>query len=298
MICPKCRYIIEDGSDMCRVCGADLTEENTQSVSEQEQSVQSYSDEAAEEEKHKRREVRVNAGIYKLICIAMGMCLIAGSVVWATMMLRDRIDSPVKSGVSEPESAAPAETTAATTKAVTTTTVTTTTPDPYKEAVAPQFEDDYGIMYVSSDSLVMRIGPGYDYTKVDADALTSGTPLSVLAEQEDAKSGETWCYVSYGEHEGWICKTYLSSTNPTITVVKPDDTYSNPLWYKVTRYGGLKLYSGPDESYDVIAEIPEGEEIQKIGYNYMSVKWVYTCYGDQYGWIISYDGDWFNPTIE
>jgi uncharacterized protein YraI len=258
-----------------------------------------------EDTEHERREVRVNAGIYKLLCISMGLCLIAGSVVWATLLLRDRIDTkPTAAGTaasgsgeaSIPEEAA--ATTTTTTAPTTTTVTTTTTADPYTQAVAPQFEDDYGTMYVSSDSLAMRIGPGYDYTKVEGDGIPSGTQLSILAEQEDSKSDETWCYAEYNGESGWVCKTYLSSTNPTVTVVQPDQYYLTSSNITVTRYGGLKLYAGPDESYDVLAEIPEGETLQKIGYNYMSVKWVYTCYGEQNGWIVSYDGDWFNPSFE
>lgn len=306
MVCPECKCKVRDGETLCEVCGTDLTEKKplpddlrTVKAKPADGGYDSENDDG--EKKLERREVRVNAGIYKLICIAMGLCLVAGSVVWATIMLRDRIDSPVKNAPSAEESISSEQGAASSGKdassAAETTTVTTA--DPYKQAVAPQFEDDYGTMYVSSDSLVMRIGPGYDYEKTEGgESLSMGTALSILAEQEDAKSGETWCFTEYGGAEGWICKTYLSATNPTVAVVKPDEYYSDETEISVTRYGGLILYSGPDESYDVIAEIPQGESITRVGYNYMSVKWKYIKYGDQYGWIISYDGDWFNPTVE
>ena len=66
----------------------------------------------------------------------------------------------------------------------------------------------------------------------------------------------------------------------------------------ITRMGGLNLYAGPGDSYDVILTLKEGDEITNEGYNYFSVKWAYVSYGGQYGWIKTYDGDWFNRTIE
>lgn len=289
MICPECKNEIEEGAKTCPACGKALSPEQPE--------VKSVRVKPAAPTPEERREVRVNAGIYKLICIAMGLCLIAGSVVWATLMLKDRTrrDDP------PPASSAPAqsqEQSAAVTTKRTETTTTTTTADPYKQEVAPKFEEDYGTMYVTTDSLVMRIGPGYDYSKCKGEPLASGTALNVTAEQEDAKSEETWCYVTSDGVSGWVCKTYLSSTAPTVTVVKPDDYYSSSTDISVIRYGGVKLYTGPDTTYDVIAELPQGTELEKVGYNYLSVKWTYVKYGEQYGWIETYDGDWFNPTIE
>jgi SH3-like domain-containing protein len=323
MFCPECGKKIKDNSVFCLHCGAQIDENDKKAkvitIARTDEQTREFpkikpvevQDDVQDEveEKQKKREMRVNVGIYKLICVAMGFCLVAGSVVWACLLLRDRIDSPIKpvsgsaqstqSGAVSDTSDANSATTTTTTAATTTTTTTTTTADPYTLEVSPQFEDDYGTMYVSAESLAMRIGPGYDYEKADWDEIKRGTALSVTAEQQDAKSGETWCYADVNGNEGWLCKTYLSSTNPTVTVVQPDEEYSSSerIWFTVTRSGGLKLYAGPGDTYDVIADIDEGEEMQRCGYNYFSVKWVYTCYNGQYGWIKSYDGDWFNPTI-
>jgi SH3-like domain-containing protein len=296
MFCPECGRDLKDGSKFCNYCGADILphEENT----EAQENGEKYSAEA----EHIAHEVHVNAGIYKLICISMGLCLIAGSVVWATIMLRDRIDSPIKKSTASQSVTEVSESAAVTTtaKTTTTTTTTTTTADPYTQTVSPDFEDNYGTMYVSVESLAMRIGPGYDYTKLDGGGIPSGTALSITAEQQDAKSGETWCYINYDGDDGWVCKSYLSENNPTVTVVKPDVEYSDSEKTDITviRSGGLKLYAGPGDTYDVLADIPENTTLEKCGYNYFSVKWTYTCYNGQYGWIYTYDGDWFNPTIE
>lgn len=253
------------------------------------------------------RSVKVNAGIYKLLCICMGLCLVAGSVVWAALFMRDRMDSPIKKTSSAPVTDAFAEQapeaefseTAATTTKVTTTTTVTTTTDPFKQTVTPQFLDSYGTMFSLSDAMPIRIGPGYDYERLSAE-IPSGTALPVSAEQLDTRSGETWCYISYADSEGWVAKSMLSQTNPTIATIRPDEYYygSDRKTVTVKRMGGLYLYSGPDSSYEVILKLEEGDTAVKEGYNYFSVKWSYVSVGDQYGWIQTYDGDWFNPTIE
>ncbi len=294
MICPKCGMEIPDNSSVCTLCGESIPVEQ-ENITE--------ADNTPEIAQKREHASGINVGIYKLLCICMALCLVAGSVVWAVIMLRDRIDSSSSSSeavavaVQDETEAESTATTTTTTATTTTTTVTTT--DPYKQTVEPDFEDDYGTMYTTSDSLAIRIGPGYDYEKLET-SIPSGTALDVLAEQEDAKSGEAWCYISYEGENGWVCKSYLTDTSPTVTVVAPDELYtgSDRMWVTVIREGGIKLYSGPDESYDVITVLDEGEELREEGYNYLSVKWKYVSYGEQYGWIITYDGDWLNPTIE
>lgn len=300
MICPECSAIIEKDSQKCPFCGCVLVRQHDTHKNNGEYAAPS-----------KKKEHNVETGIYKLICVAMGLCLIAGSVVWASLLLRDRIDSPTKDNAVrqtaydddqqaedlENEDTDKPQTTAAPKK--TTTQTTTTTANPFTAAVAPKYTDDYGSMYSSVDSLAIRIGPGYDYTSLE-EGIPSGTQLFISAEQIDARSGETWCYIDYNGNAGWVCKSYLSDKNPTTAVVMPDELYdsSDVTSVTVTRYGGLKLYSGPGEDYDVLAVIPEDEEIEKLGYNYFSVKWIYTEYNGQPGWVVSYEGDWFNPTVE
>lgn len=266
------------------------------------------------EQPESERSVKVNAGIYKLLCICMGLCLVAGSVVWAALFMRDRMDKHENTAVleasadEEPMLAEPASqtkvsaaksSTTTTTTTVTTTTTTTTTTDPYKQTITPRFLDSYGTMFSIADELPVRIGPGYDYERMDI-TIPSGTALSVSAEQVDEKSGETWSYINYNEKYGWVPKTLLSAKNPTVAAVLPDEYYygSDRYEYTVKRFGGLNLYSGPGEEYDVIFKLEQGDTCQREGYNYFSVKWCYVSVGDQYGWIQTYDGDWFNPTVE
>ena len=297
MICKSCGRECTGSLRYCRLCGADLLAE--------EKRVKFPEKTESSEAPAPAVKSGVNANIYKLLCICMGLCLIAGSVVWAAIMLRDRIDAPVRADEAVPVTNAPEEKktttreSTTTTKPTTTTTTTTTTTDPYKVTVEPDFIEDYGTMYVIADELIMRIGPGYDYTRLDT-TVPNGTALDLEAEKVDPKSGESWCYIEYGGEKGWVSKSFLSSTNPTVAVVLPDEYYygSSRTEMNVSRYGGLKLYSGPGTGYDYITTIPEGESITKEGYNYFSVKWVYISYGDQFGWIQSYEGDWFNPTIE
>ena len=53
---------------------------------------------------------------------------------------------------------------------------------------------------------------------------------------------------------------------------------------------GLKMYLGPDESYEAIAALPETTRLRERGYNEDNYKWVFTEYNGMYGWIrIAYD---------
>ena len=154
-------------------------------------------------------------------------------------------------------------------------------------------------MFTITDGIIMRIGPGYDYDMLDT-RIPSGASINIDCEQFDPKSAETWCYITYNGAAGWISKTFLSDSNPFVAVVKPDEMY--PSYQRdsviVTRMGGLDLYAGPGEEYDIIMRLDERAELTNEGYNYFSVKWAYVSYGGQYGWIKTYDGDWFNRTIE
>lgn len=300
MICKNCKKESVGGLKYCSFCGAQLTEDTAAD--------DKTHTEYGEENGYRSGGTAVNPNIYKLLCICMGFCLIAGSVVWAVIMLRDRIDSPKRAdNTAAAQISADTENTAAehavskadTTTTTTTTTTVTTTTNPYKQTIEPELTDDYGTMYVLSDELIIRIGPGYDYDRLD-ETIPNGEALEISAEQVDAKSGESWCYINYNDSTGWVCKSLLSQTDPTVAVVQPDDYYydSDRDEVVVTRYGGLKLYSGPGVTYEVIDTIPEGESVTREGYNYFSVKWIYVSYGEQYGWVQSYDGDWFNPTFE
>lgn len=293
MFCKRCGRETSGGAIFCDTC-----EKIVYGVPEPETK--------AEKVKEKQ-SLGTSASIYKFLCVCMGLCLIAASVAWAAIFMRDRMDSPAKQKDSSPALEALADETPeteekskTTTTTVTTTTTTTTTTDPYKQSVLPKEIMTYGTLFTIADSTQIRIGPGYDYERIDRVEIPSGTGLDIVGEELDLRSGETWCYISYDDTEGWVPMNVLSSKSPVIAAVLPDEYYygSERKDIRITRMGGLNLYSGPGESYEVIMKLNEDDTVTKEGYNYFSVKWSYVSIGDQYGWIKTYDGDWFNPTIE
>ena len=78
--------------------------------------------------------------------------------------------------------------------------------------------------------------------------------------------------------------------------VRPDEfvRYSYSL---IVREDDLKLYLGPDESYDYIASIPAGTRLKELGYMKNDDKWLNTEYNGQNGWIKTIKEDGMSPTI-
>ena len=70
--------------------------------------------------------------------------------------------------------------------------------------------------------------------------------------------------------------------------------YSTPL---IVREDDLKLYLGPNESYDCIASVPAGTRLRELGYMRNEDKWLYTEYNGQKGWIKTVKEDGVSPTI-
>lgn len=66
--------------------------------------------------------------------------------------------------------------------------------------------------------------------------------------------------------------------------------------YMFVLQDGLKLYRGPDESYEVITSIPS-IEIPEIGYQNGNPNWVFTEYDGKYGWVKLYQDDGTTPTV-
>ena len=65
--------------------------------------------------------------------------------------------------------------------------------------------------------------------------------------------------------------------------VEPDKrVWGNPF---VVYEDGLKMYLGPDESYDCVALIPRNTRIKENGYQEDNNIWLFTEYNDQKGWI-------------
>ena len=78
--------------------------------------------------------------------------------------------------------------------------------------------------------------------------------------------------------------------------IEPEErtTYGSPFRVKVD---DLKLYFGPDESYQTKAVIPEGTRLCELGYQTDNDKWLFTEYNGQYGWIRVFKEDDITPTI-
>ncbi len=89
-------------------------------------------------------------------------------------------------------------------------------------------------------------------------------------------------------------KKLVEQTN--VNYVKPDVTpvYTIP-FYVVAE--SLNLYSGPDESYDVIDVIPQDVRLKELGYQNNNDYWVFTEYEGQSGWIRIYEEDNETSTV-
>ncbi|WP_294754355.1 dockerin type I repeat-containing protein [uncultured Ruminococcus sp.] len=70
--------------------------------------------------------------------------------------------------------------------------------------------------------------------------------------------------------------------------------YSTPI---IVREDGLKLYLGPEESFDCIAAIPARTRLRELGYMKNEDNWLYTEYNGQNGWIKTVEEDGSTPTI-
>ena len=74
------------------------------------------------------------------------------------------------------------------------------------------------------------------------------------------------------------------------TYVEPDERFEWGVPFYVVN-DGLKLYSGPDESYDVIASIPADTRLTESGVKKNNNTWLFTEYNGQCGWINTLDKD-------
>ena len=74
------------------------------------------------------------------------------------------------------------------------------------------------------------------------------------------------------------------------TYVEPDERFEWGVPFYVLK-DGLKLYSGPDESYDVIASIPADTRLTESGVKKNNNTWLFTEYNGQCGWINTLDKD-------
>jgi len=74
------------------------------------------------------------------------------------------------------------------------------------------------------------------------------------------------------------------------TYVEPDERFEFGVPFYVLE-DGVKLYSGPDESYDVIASIPADTRLTESGVKKNNNTWLFTEYNGQCGWINTLDPD-------
>ena len=65
--------------------------------------------------------------------------------------------------------------------------------------------------------------------------------------------------------------------------VEPDE--NTGFGYPMYAYDELKLYRGPDESYECIASIPKNTQLYEYGNNPDNSDWIFTEYKGNYGWV-------------
>ena len=79
-------------------------------------------------------------------------------------------------------------------------------------------------------------------------------------------------------------------TEPVHDYVEPDEHFEYGVPFFVKR-DGLKLYLGPDESYEAVASIPANTRLIEKGVQNGNNDWLFTEYNGQYGWINTLDSD-------
>ena len=78
--------------------------------------------------------------------------------------------------------------------------------------------------------------------------------------------------------------------------VEPDERFEYGMMFRVME-DGLKLYLGPDESYEAVASIPADIRLIELGTKKGNDTWLFTEYDGQYGWINSVKDDNTTSTI-
>ena len=105
----------------------------------------------------------------------------------------------------------------------------------------------------------------------------------------DWKAGDFFCDNQLNAADLSLMKKAL----PAQTVrdyVEPDERYDYDFPFYV-REDGLKLYLGPDESYEAVASIPADTRMAEKGMQNGKNDWLFTEYNGQYGWIKTVDSN-------
>ena len=84
-------------------------------------------------------------------------------------------------------------------------------------------------------------------------------------------------------------------TEENTEYVKPD--YPLAVGYRFTTNQELKLYLGPDESYDAVDTVPADTAMNEWGFQEANDLWIFTLYNGQYGWIRAYEENGITPTV-
>ena len=72
--------------------------------------------------------------------------------------------------------------------------------------------------------------------------------------------------------------------------VEPDEKFEYGVPFRVAK-DGMKLYLGPDESYEAVASIPADTRLIEKGVQKNNDNWLFTEYNGQYGWINTLDSE-------
>lgn len=72
--------------------------------------------------------------------------------------------------------------------------------------------------------------------------------------------------------------------------VEPDEKFEYGVPFRVAK-DGMKLYLGPDESYEAVASIPADTRLIEKGVQKNNDTWLFTEYNGQYGWINTLDSE-------
>ena len=125
-------------------------------------------------------------------------------------------------------------------------------------------DPENSLMFIRADGgLNVRDTPNGDRLTT----VPNGYPVNVYAFQGD------WAYIGYGDMSGWVDADYLSY----------EPVLQQKLYY-VHADGGLNMRAEPTTASSRVENIPNGTQVYSLA---RFEEWVFTFYGDTYGWVHS-----------
>ena len=128
----------------------------------------------------------------------------------------------------------------------------------------------------------------------------------VLGKTSDIPAGKDYDLNGDGKWDIYdLCLMRKELVNKlSLEYVEPDNRNGFVAFYDVVG-DEVKLYRGPDESYEAVASIPKGTQISEIGFQDMKDVWFFTEYNGQNGWVNLNEGidpvtvgfNWGKPVI-